>query len=274
MLCSGLIGFAGAIGRWRTRHGVRRDLDRRAVVVRPGARAGKCHRAHGGDLYDRCLREFPHLASQRRLAAGDTARHRGRARSGARRLDLVECRRRASCGHSWPPTCVLLGIFILLKAWQLAPGARRARRHGSGRSDSWPAFSMRAAVAAGARSPRQALVGSGHAPRMAVGSVNTTEFFVTVAAATTFFVELGASPWKELLALVDRRRARRAARRLGWSSAYPRACLMIAVGLPRNRPVTLADRKSDEVGVNSARPRESGDPGPRQERTGFPLTRE
>ena len=36
------------------------------------------------------------------------------------------------------------------------------------------------------------LVGSGHAPRIAVGSVNTTEFFVTVAAATTFFVELGA----------------------------------------------------------------------------------
>ena len=46
------------------------------------------------------------------------------------------------------------------------------------------------------------LVGSGHAPRMAVGSVNTTEFFVTIAAATTFFVELGASPWKELLALI------------------------------------------------------------------------
>jgi uncharacterized membrane protein YfcA len=46
------------------------------------------------------------------------------------------------------------------------------------------------------------LVGSGHAPRMAVGSVNTTEFFVTIAAATTFFVELGASPWRELLALV------------------------------------------------------------------------
>jgi len=46
------------------------------------------------------------------------------------------------------------------------------------------------------------LIGSGHAPRIAVGSVNTTEFFVTIAAATTFFVELGASPWKELVALV------------------------------------------------------------------------
>ncbi len=47
-----------------------------------------------------------------------------------------------------------------------------------------------------------ALVGSGHAPRTAVGSVNTTEFFVTIAAATTFFVELGASPIPSLFALV------------------------------------------------------------------------
>lgn len=46
------------------------------------------------------------------------------------------------------------------------------------------------------------LVGSGHTPRMAVGSVNTTEFFVTVAAASTFFVELGAAPVGELIALV------------------------------------------------------------------------
>src|SRR5215510_3156460 len=33
------------------------------------------------------------------------------------------------------------------------------------------------------------LIGSGHAPRHTVGSVNTTELFVTIAAATTFFVE-------------------------------------------------------------------------------------
>ncbi len=46
------------------------------------------------------------------------------------------------------------------------------------------------------------LVGSGHAPRRAVGSVNTTEFFVTVAAATTFFIELGIAPWQNLIALI------------------------------------------------------------------------
>ena len=46
------------------------------------------------------------------------------------------------------------------------------------------------------------LVGSGHAPRYAVGSVNTTEFFVTVAAATTFFTELGASSLEHLIPFV------------------------------------------------------------------------
>lgn len=46
------------------------------------------------------------------------------------------------------------------------------------------------------------LVGAGHAPRHAVGSVNATEFFVTVAAATTFFAELGASPLSHLVPLV------------------------------------------------------------------------
>jgi uncharacterized membrane protein YfcA len=46
------------------------------------------------------------------------------------------------------------------------------------------------------------LLGSGQAPRTVVGSVNTTEFFITTAAATTFFVELGASPLYELAALV------------------------------------------------------------------------
>jgi uncharacterized protein len=46
------------------------------------------------------------------------------------------------------------------------------------------------------------LIGSGHAPRMVVGSVNTTEFFVTTAAAATFFVALDSVPIYELAALV------------------------------------------------------------------------
>jgi uncharacterized membrane protein YfcA len=46
------------------------------------------------------------------------------------------------------------------------------------------------------------LIGSGHAPRETVGSVNATEFFVAAAAATTFFIELGASPLDHLVPLV------------------------------------------------------------------------
>jgi hypothetical protein len=46
------------------------------------------------------------------------------------------------------------------------------------------------------------LIGSGHAPRQTVGSVNATEFFVAAAAAATFFIELGASPLQHLLPLV------------------------------------------------------------------------
>jgi uncharacterized membrane protein YfcA len=74
------------------------------------------------------------------------------------------------------------------------------------------------------------LVGSGHAPRMAVGSVNTTEFFVTVAAATTFFVELGAAPLINLIPLIIGGLI--AAPLGGWAVKHiPARALMIAVGV-------------------------------------------
>jgi uncharacterized protein len=46
------------------------------------------------------------------------------------------------------------------------------------------------------------LVGSGHPPRYSVGSVNATEFFITVAAAATFFTEIGAVALDHLIPLV------------------------------------------------------------------------
>ena len=74
------------------------------------------------------------------------------------------------------------------------------------------------------------LVGSGHAPRETVGSVNTTEFFVTVAAATTFFVELGASPWQHLVPLILG--GVLAAPVGGWAvKRVPARGLMVAVGV-------------------------------------------
>ena len=74
------------------------------------------------------------------------------------------------------------------------------------------------------------LVGSGHAPRQTVGSVNATEFLVTIAAATTFFVELGASPLQNLVPLVIGGLI--AAPFGGWVVKYVQArTLMTGVGL-------------------------------------------
>lgn len=74
------------------------------------------------------------------------------------------------------------------------------------------------------------LIGSGHAPRQTIGSVNTTEFFVTVAAATTFFVELGMSPLQNLIPLVIG--GLLAAPLGGWMvKRIPVRSLMVAVGL-------------------------------------------
>jgi uncharacterized protein len=73
------------------------------------------------------------------------------------------------------------------------------------------------------------LIGSGHAPRHTVGSVNTTEFFVTVAAATTFFAELGATALEHLVPLVLG--GVLAAPFGGWAVKHvPARALMIAVG--------------------------------------------
>jgi uncharacterized protein len=74
------------------------------------------------------------------------------------------------------------------------------------------------------------LVGSGHAPRQTVGSVNATEFLVTVAAATTFFIELGAAPLQNLVPLVIGGVV--AAPFGGWAVKHmPARALMIAVGV-------------------------------------------
>ncbi len=74
------------------------------------------------------------------------------------------------------------------------------------------------------------LIGSSHAPRHTVGSVNTTEFFVTLAAATTFFVELGASSLEHLIPLVLG--GVLAAPFGGWTVRHvPARALMISVGV-------------------------------------------
>ena len=123
---------------------------------------------------------------------------------------------------------LLVGVFILLKAWRLAP-ARDAPGPWVGPIGFVAGFLDASGGGGWGPVATSTLIGSGHTPRMVVGSVNTTEFFITTAAATTFFVELGASPWKELLALVIG--GMLAAPLGGWAAKHISArVLMMAVG--------------------------------------------
>jgi len=47
------------------------------------------------------------------------------------------------------------------------------------------------------------LVARGNSPRLAIGSVNLTEFFVTVAEAATFFAIIGLVQWQIIVGLIS-----------------------------------------------------------------------
>jgi len=124
---------------------------------------------------------------------------------------------------------LLVGIFILLKAWQMAP-ARDAPAFWTSPVGFVAGFLDASGGGGWGPVTTSTLVGSGHAPRLAVGSVNTTEFFVTIAAATTFFVELGLSPLANLIPLVIGGLI--AAPLGGWAvKRVPARVLMILVGV-------------------------------------------
>ncbi|MBN8964100.1 MAG: sulfite exporter TauE/SafE family protein [Rhizobiales bacterium] len=123
---------------------------------------------------------------------------------------------------------LVMGLYILMKAARWVPARALPR--------AWPApvgfvAGFLDASGGGGWGPvaTSSLVGSGHVPRKAIGSVNTAEFFVTVAAATTFFVELGASPLQSLVPLILG--GVLAAPFGGWAVKHlPARALMAAVG--------------------------------------------
>jgi uncharacterized protein len=123
---------------------------------------------------------------------------------------------------------LLMGLYILFKSMRIALAPRAPA--------GWTAPLGLAggfldASGGGGWGPivTSTLIGSGHAPRQTVGSVNTAEFFVTVAAATTFFVELGATPLQHLLPLILG--GVLAAPLGGWAVKHiPARVLMVAVG--------------------------------------------
>jgi uncharacterized membrane protein YfcA len=124
---------------------------------------------------------------------------------------------------------LLIGVYILFKAVRLKPDQPPR--------NAWPApvgfvAGFLDASGGGGWGPVATswLVGIGFSPRQAIGSVNTAEFFVTVAAATTFLVELGPSSLQQLVPLVLG--GLFAAPFGGWLvKLVPARALMFAVGL-------------------------------------------
>jgi uncharacterized membrane protein YfcA len=96
---------------------------------------------------------------------------------------------------------LFVGVFILLKAARMAP-ARDAPAKWTAPVGFVAGFLDASGGGGWGPLTTSTLVGSGHAPRLAIGSVNTTEFFVTLAASATFFIELGLAPLKNLIPLV------------------------------------------------------------------------
>jgi uncharacterized membrane protein YfcA len=96
---------------------------------------------------------------------------------------------------------LLMGAYILWKATRIA-AARQAPAGWTAPAAFVGGFLD--ASGGGGWGPvlTSTLIGSGHAPRQTVGSVNVTEFFVAATAATTFFLELGMAPLQHLLPLV------------------------------------------------------------------------
>src|SRR5215831_14356117 len=219
--CNRLCCTIGGRHAW---HGIRRDVERRAVDHRPPAGARERAGPHRRGFHHGGLGGFAHLSSQRGLADGGAPRRDRRAGRDPGRLDSVQYRDRRRA----PPRLRLSAADGTLHS--LAIDADRAHATNPGRL----ACAARAARRI-SRRYRRWRVGTGdhldaHRLGACAASDNTTEFFVTVAAAATFFAELGASPLQHLIPLVLG--GVLAAPIGGWAVKHvPALALMIAVGL-------------------------------------------
>lgn len=97
---------------------------------------------------------------------------------------------------------LVMGILILMRAFRLAPVDEDAKATYAAPLGLVGGFLD--AIGGGGWGPMvsSTLIGSGHAPRRVIGSVNAAEFFVTVAVATTFFIELGIAHMQHIAALM------------------------------------------------------------------------
>lgn len=94
----------------------------------------------------------------------------------------------------------IMGVRILIKAWNGRPPAVATAHRVEALGFTGGLLD---AMGGGGWGPivTSTLVGRGHEPRMAIGSVNRAEFFVTLVQSATFVVLLGASHWEVVLGL-------------------------------------------------------------------------
>jgi uncharacterized protein len=96
---------------------------------------------------------------------------------------------------------LVMGLFILMRAFRMTPPA-------DARPDFAPPLGLVGgfldAVGGGGWGPMvtSTLIGSGQAPRQVIGTVNSSEFVVTLAIAIAFFSQLGLTHLGYIVALV------------------------------------------------------------------------
>jgi uncharacterized protein len=96
---------------------------------------------------------------------------------------------------------LMIGLFILMRAFRVSP-------IDDAKPDFAPPLGLVGgfldAVGGGGWGPMvtSTLIGSGHAPRKVIGTVNASEFVVTLAIAIAFFSQLGLTHVGYVLALV------------------------------------------------------------------------
>jgi uncharacterized membrane protein YfcA len=97
---------------------------------------------------------------------------------------------------------LICGVLIVFKAIRLAPTNEDAKPGYAAPLGLVGGFLD--AIGGGGWGPlvTSTLIGSGHAPRRVIGSVNAAEFFITVAVATTFLIEIGLAHMSHIAALI------------------------------------------------------------------------
>ena len=123
---------------------------------------------------------------------------------------------------------MFLGLKILIRAFQKQPKTKKIKRLG------WLAWvgGFLDSFGGGGWGPivTSTLISKGRSPRYTIGSVNLTEFFITMASAVTFFLTVGITHWNVVLGLLigGATAAPLAAKVTG---KLPKKTMMIAVGI-------------------------------------------